>query len=196
MAYEHTREKALHRLLRDRFMKLTNIIKCNNLKKIIVFICLTILCSCTEKKHRDLSDQKEQNKIDTLRFPEKIRDKARLDFKWDKYTPDSLIPRGVWVDLRVNGINEMSKIIMHSNLSLKSKDTLLEVKKISNSEFKIRISKDYSGYLPSHGGECLILESYIQPKKDYLFESYWLEKGIVYPSWTNLFLHYLPIEEK
>lgn len=166
------------------------------MKAIQILVCFIIFYSCTLKKHQDLSSEKQKSKLDTLRFPENMIPNARLDFKWDKYTLDSLIPRGIWVKLKVTGNNEISKIVNHSNLYLKSKDTLLEVQKISNSEFKIKVSKNYSGFIPNHGGECLVIESYIQPKKGYAFQSYWLDKVIVYPSWTNLFLHYLPIEEK
>ena len=164
--------------------------------KFIAFVCLISLVSCTEHNGRELIRKNEKNQLDTLRFSENMRNESRLDFTWDKLTIDSPITRETWVKIKIKGINGMSDIVNHSNLFLKSEDTLLEVQKISNSEFKIKVYKEYSGYKPSHGGKCIIVASYIQPKKGYIFESYWLDKGITYPSWTKLFLHYVPIEEK
>jgi hypothetical protein len=165
------------------------------MRKIVTLVILTFMSSCVEKNHQEISSKQNQNKLDTLRFLENMRFDSRLDFEWDKYTPDSLIPRETWVKVDVKGIKELINILKHSNLFLVSKDSLLEVQKVTNNQFRIKVNKDYSGFRPSHGGECLTIESIIQPKEGYLFEFYWLKKGIIYPSSTNLMLHYLPIEE-
>lgn len=164
--------------------------------KIIAFVSFVLLVSCTEHNGRELIKKNEPNRLDTLRFTENMRTESRLEFTWDKFTIDSLIPRETWVKINVKGFGVMSNILEHSNLFLESVDSTFHIQKISNNEFRIFIKKNYSGYEPAHGGECLTMDSYVQPKKGYILESYWLKKGIIFPSKTSVFMHYLPIEEK
>ena len=163
--------------------------------KFIIFIGFITLISC---KNQNTSDQNEINKVnqfDTLYFTEDVIMDSGLKFKPDTSTVDSLIPRNTWVKIDVQGLGAMKNILKHSKLFLMSEDSNFHIQKVSDDLFKIFIEKEYSGFEPPHGGECLTMDSYIQPKKGYIFESYWLEKGIVYPSKTKVMRHYQSIEK-
>lgn len=164
--------------------------------KFIAFLSFISLVSCTEHNDRELIKKNELNDLDTLRFAENMIADSRLDFTWDELTIGSAIPRETWVNIKVKGINGMSNILEHSNLFLESEDTTFLIQKISKNEFNLFVKNKYSGYKPDHGGECLTMYSLVQPKKGYIFESYFLNKGITYPTKTRILIHYLPIEEK
>lgn len=110
--------------------------------KFLAFLCFIIFISCSENNSRELSIQNETYHSDTLRFNEDMRLDSRLDFTWDKFTIDSLIPRETWVKLNIKGIGVMTKILEHSNLFFDSDDSACQIKKISNNEFRVFVQKN------------------------------------------------------
>ncbi len=148
----------------------------------LLAVVLLQLVSCTSEKQVDVVKAKNETRVDTLYYHDKIfLDEngfalPRKIFR-HKTKTNGTLPKNEVINMTLVYEGEYKELVKHTDIDFMTRTDQLKIKKIDNYHFKLFIDKDYSEKMVS-------MWYYLTPKKNYVMKVYFQDDVVKYPNKT------------
>lgn len=167
--------------------------RCKNALLSFLAVVLLQFVSCTSEKQVDRVEAKNETRVDTLYYHEKISlDEEgfalpRKIFKHKTKTNGNL-PKNEVINMTLVYEGNYKELVKHTDIDFMTKTDQLKIEKIDNYHFKLFIDKDYSE-------KTVSMWYYLTPKKNYVMKVYFQDDVVKYPDKTIGSVFIFPVEQ-